>query len=872
VRGVSQRTRGILTIAALVAMMLGRGAPARAVPMVAIEGGTGVAGGTVAAVLSLSGDPDGLAVSADVAVHYPDPPLRTEPSVCALAERLSETHSLTANVPLAGELLLAIAPLQAPLALGEGPLATCDFGIALGAPAGTAALTLADLELRDADGGLIPAEAIDGGIFIEPSGPTATATITPTASITPTATNTLPPTDTPTPTPTPTATPFRPTVIANDFGNCAIGGGHPPAQPAGLLLLPALVLWLRRRRSWSQSAARRSAAPTAMLVLLGAVVARQAHGAALDEAGEIKLGVRAYSAARVATQDTNKVLIEAVPGVITTRGLTFPVSATGHLRQSRFFVEATLEHDLDRLLREGFGPLALLDDLPVTFRKFGYFLSYRGEYEGVYDYGPAEYRTAYQFYDQQLAPPNPITGALPNVGADRRRLRSVGSLRNRLFQAYLQFDVGKLFVRFGRQILAWGETDVFRLLDNINPLDNSFGGFLVPLDERRVPIDMLRTSYAIGEIPGTPFYETYLEGFAAIDNSVGFEPGIPVGSPWQLPNTVPSATQKNIRQTPSRTIQDMRGGVQLKTMVPFPGIETLTLGAAYYQTYLDLPAAQVFTETFPLPITHGVATGFSALAVQSAPKVQIAGTTATFAVPPDWARWIYLSSEPIVRTELAYFVNEPRYSQQGLDPFIFAFPRPGGSICPQGTIQPNGFCAGPRRTGDSWNFMLGFDTQQAIRWLNPDASFFISTQFFYKHLRGGLPRTPVETPFSALPGQPVIFNGEVFPVTNKTFSPDRWGLPSAAAEPELVHNPIDQYTQTLLIATTYFGGKMTPSFTVLYDWSGSIVLQPQVTLSYDPFRFITSYSYLGANNLHGASGTSLLRDRDNVLFQIEYSL
>jgi hypothetical protein len=39
--------------------------------------------------------------------------------------------------------------------------------------------------------------------------------------------------------------------------------------------------------------------------------------------------------------------------------------------------------------------------------------------------------------------------------------------------------------------------------------------------------------------------------------------------------------------------------------------------------------------------------------------------------------------------------------------------------------------------------MVGFDTQQAIRWLNPNASFFITTQFFYKHLRGALPRTAI---------------------------------------------------------------------------------------------------------------------------------
>ena len=77
------------------------------------------------------------------------------------------------------------------------------------------------------------------------------------------------------------------------------------------------------------------------------------------------------------------------------------MSAAGHLRQSRSFVEATLEHNLDRLVKEGFGPLALLQDLPFQLRKFGYFLSYRGEYDGVYDYGPAEYRTAYQYYNRR---------------------------------------------------------------------------------------------------------------------------------------------------------------------------------------------------------------------------------------------------------------------------------------------------------------------------------------------------------------------------------------------------------------------------------------------------------------------------------------
>ena len=147
----------------------------------------------------------------------------------------------------------------------------------------------------------------------------------------------------------------------------------------------------------------------------------------------------------------------------------------------------------------------------------------------------------------------PFSGRTANVLAARRTLRNVASWRARLFQAFVEADVGKLYLRFGRQILAWGETDAFRLLDNINPLDNSFGGFLVPLDERRVPLDMLRTSYQVGDIPFLPFYDTYLEGFAAVDNAVAIEPGIPNGSPWQLPNFLPSAPCSPPRTSRRRT-------------------------------------------------------------------------------------------------------------------------------------------------------------------------------------------------------------------------------------------------------------------------------------------------------------------------------
>lgn len=596
---------------------------------------------------------------------------------------------------------------------------------------------------------------------------------------------------------------------------------------------------------------------------------RRAHAAALDEEGDIKLGVRAYTAARVATQHTDIELIEQAPGRITERSLTFPVSPAGHLRQNRFFVEATLEQDLNRLLKKGFGPLALLNDLPFSFRKLGYFLSYRGEYDGVYDYGPAEYRTAYQFYNQTLVPPSPF-GPTVDVGQARQHLRNVAVLRNRLFQAYLEAEVGKLFVRFGRQILAWGETDVFRLLDNINPLDNSFGGFLIPLDERRLPLDMLLANYSIGDIG--PLYEAFIEAYAAIDDGIGYDPGIPQGSPWALPNLgAPSAVLYNRLFAPHRTIEDTRGGARLNFTAPVPVIEDIDVSLASYWTYLDTPMVQTFVSpNFPLAIGCGPnpskcnpAMGYLANTVQTGPRVQITGMATSFNFPIEWARALFLSGQPIIRNELAYFTGEQRPTQQQLDPFIYAT-----GNCSKGHLvntNEGQFCTGGRRYGDSWNFLLGLDSNQFIRWLNPNQSIFITTQFFYKHLNGAAPRNR-----AGLNAQgKVVFNGEVEPVPAENIAAPF--LPTAgASQSVLIHNPIDQYLNTLLISTSYFSSQINPSMTFFYDWSGSFVFQPQVVFSRDPFRFTMSYSYLTAGTLKAASGVSLLRDRDNILFQIDY--
>jgi hypothetical protein len=387
---------------------------------------------------------------------------------------------------------------------------------------------------------------------------------------------------------------------------------------------------------------------------------------------------------------------------------------------------------------------------------------------------------------------------------------------------------------------------------------------------------MLRMSYhipgAVAKFLHLPIYETFLEGYAAVDDSVAIEPGIPNGSPWQLPNLLPSATTLTLKNLPPTSFSHTRGGAQLKFSTWLPFVEQGTFSIAHYYTYVDVPVVQVYVnQAFPIPILSGPATGYLALALQRVPTVAITGASGTFAVPSDYARYIGLSGEPIIRTELAYFDNEPRFTQQQLDPFIFA--------TTPGACHPtkSGLCTGGGRTGDSWNFVLGVDLNQFIRPINPNQSVFITTQFFYKHLIAAAARVPQPGPGGRTPqyrpGQPHTYRGEVLPVPGYSISPDNRNVfQQQASEPGFVHNPVDQYLQTLLIGTQYYSGQIIPALVVAYDWSGSGLVQPQVTLSRDPFRFTVGYSYLAADRLKGASGISLLHDRDNFLFQFEYVL
>jgi len=143
-------------------------------------------------------------------------------------------------------------------------------------------------------------------------------------------------------------------------------------------------------------------------------------------------------------------------------GFTFAQADTGDLVQHRNLLYIEAHHDLRKI------------SWPGDFR-VKYHLRARFMFEGLYDYGPSQFKD------------------LP----DDNWVKSIDNFRQDvdLWEGYADISQGPLFFRLGKQNLSWGETDVFRLLDNINPLDNTFGGPFEDLDDRRIPSPWKASGY-----------------------------------------------------------------------------------------------------------------------------------------------------------------------------------------------------------------------------------------------------------------------------------------------------------------------------------------------------------------------------------------
>jgi len=139
-------------------------------PELALVGGSGVAGGTVAVVIQLSEPAGDAAVTADLDIGFPADRVAFSLPVsdtCRIAERLAATHQVGGRLLAPGLVSFAVFARQLEIApLGAGPLASCDFRVLPEAPDGPAALTVEFAGLGDADGMELEVVGVGGEIVI----------------------------------------------------------------------------------------------------------------------------------------------------------------------------------------------------------------------------------------------------------------------------------------------------------------------------------------------------------------------------------------------------------------------------------------------------------------------------------------------------------------------------------------------------------------------------------------------------------------------------------------------------------------------------------------------------------------------------------
>lgn len=99
-----------------------------------------------------------------------------------------------------------------------------------------------------------------------------------------------------------------------------------------------------------------------------------------------------------------------------------------------------------------------------------------------------------------------------------------------VWELFVDVTKGNLWARLGRQNIVWGESDGVRLLDIVNPLDNSWhpfegGGEL--FDHRRIPLWMARFTY---QLPIKDMSVDFFYNPGDFVPTIGNEPG----SPWNV--------------------------------------------------------------------------------------------------------------------------------------------------------------------------------------------------------------------------------------------------------------------------------------------------------------------------------------------------
>ena len=389
-----------------------------------------------------------------------------------------------------------------------------------------------------------------------------------------------------------------------------------------------------------------------------------------------------------------------------------------------------------------------------------------------------------------------------------------------LHEAYVTWTPGNFFLRAGKQIVGWGETDGFRLMDQINPVDQRRGLGDVEFENTIIPIWLVRADYHVQ--PQSRWLQDI--GFETVFNpNARFQPDRPI----DLGNDV--------------------SGVWAPDVVPFPGGQ---LGSSRYDNKapgdwerggMEFGArvkGVVSDMIFSLNYFNGLSNA-AQLKLAGAPDVTVA---------PDGTPVLHLPLEQ----------RFPRYQMVGAT-FTSDFPSMSssmlGGVAPvlrleaervfNNTMGVEGGFSGPPFERyikkDEIRYVVGVDWKVKADFLNPKAFFFLSGQFYHrKILDFDKDQTPAE-------------------IAAKMDLKDFLGNVKK-----------DNYITTLLINTTYLHNKLTPQIFWMRDMTlNGNMFKPQITYDYsDKWHYTVGALFLDGKA--SQKGFEPLKRKDQLFATVKY--
>jgi len=489
---------------------------------------------------------------------------------------------------------------------------------------------------------------------------------------------------------------------------------------------------------------RRLWAGVLWMALLGMVLGPAAEAAYLDEGKTFEIKGKIESKFTFKTQDSRG--WATVPSQDPRYWPDAPNLDAGDMIQQRNI--AYIEAD--------FSPKKS-SDWELKFHATGRFL-----YDSVYETGPGAIRAIRDFS--------------PEYEHDIDEMARDADL----WEGYVDMTNGPLFIRVGRQKISWGETDVNPLLDRIMPIDNTYGGMFEDLDDRRIPLWAVRSTYNFGS---TGFLDDFgIEGFlepAMVDQQ--FAPQTPWGAVYSFPQ--PSGPpQQLMPEKPDDDLRHSRWGARVQGVIA----NNFNFALAYFQSY---PLDPALKSNVDVARVAGGDTRGLIMEKHWIPTETVGGSFSFFEP----------FTEAIFRGEVAYTFDEPYFDPAKNAKTLLAFL--GGDMTPPESEIPE---------WDVLRFSLAFDRPFWCRWINKRGminwTVEVSNEYYVDYENNHV-----------LPA-PVYPNGNYVEL-------HEW-----------------EHTIMTMLYSTYMSGNLEPKILAVYNPRGAGFWQPTVQYRWDPWIFKVQYT------------------------------